>query len=59
MSLSQLKNNISLICVPNPPIPRETSDDSKHDPTSPVAMLIRVKSVEDAEELLRKIKTNN
>lgn len=38
------KNNVMVVCVPNPPI------DDKN-PTSPVPLLIRVKTAEDADEL--------
>ena len=43
------KNNLFLVCVPNPPIsskPEEKADDT------PVSMLIRVKTGEDADELM-------
>ncbi|KAF7651804.1 hypothetical protein LDENG_00105150 [Lucifuga dentata] len=40
------KNNVLVVCVPNPPI------DDKN-PSSPVPMLIRVKTAEDADELLK------
>jgi len=39
-------NNVSLICVPNPPI-EKTKDDK-----APVCLLIRVKTSETADELL-------
>lgn len=48
----QGKNNVFLVCVPNPPIsgkPDAESDDT------PTPMLIRVKTAEDADELLGKI----
>lgn len=45
----QGKNNVSLICVPNPPI------NPKDDPATPVPMLIRVKTAEDADQLLEKM----
>nr|XP_003420944.1 nuclear pore complex protein Nup50 isoform X1 [Loxodonta africana] len=38
------KNNVLIVCVPNPPIDEKNA-------TSPVTMLIRVKTSEDAEEL--------
>nr|XP_033471027.1 nuclear pore complex protein Nup50 [Epinephelus lanceolatus] len=38
------KNNVMVVCVPNPPV------DDKN-PTSPVPLLIRVKTAEDADEL--------
>lgn len=45
----QGKNNVFIVCVPNPPI-------STKDPSSnPVPMLIRVKTPEDADELLAKL----
>ncbi|XP_052067390.1 nuclear pore complex protein Nup50-like [Mytilus californianus] len=45
----QGKNNVSMICVPNPPV------DKKADPSKPVPMLIRVKTSEDADQLLEKM----
>lgn len=44
----QGKNNVSLMCVPNPPI--KGLDDSK-----PIPMLMRVKTGEDADKLLEKM----
>lgn len=38
------KNNVMVVCVPNPPV------DDKN-PGTPVPMLIRVKTPEDADEL--------
>lgn len=38
------KNNVMVVCVPNPPV------DDKN-PTTPVPLLIRVKTSEDADEL--------
>lgn len=38
------KNNVMVVCVPNPPV-----DDKS--PSSPVPLLIRVKTTEDADEL--------
>lgn len=46
----QGKNNVSLMCVPNPPL------DPKADETKPVSLLVRVKTGEDADELLEKMK---
>jgi len=43
------KNNVMLVCVPNPPV------DPKEDSSSPCPMLIRVKSGEDADELKEKL----
>ncbi|XP_028305356.1 nuclear pore complex protein Nup50 [Gouania willdenowi] len=40
------KNNVMVLCVPNPPV-----DELK--PDSPVPLLVRVKTAEDADELLR------
>lgn len=40
------KNNVMVVCVPNPPI------DDKN-PSSPIPLLIRVKTAEDADELLK------
>ncbi|XP_046860970.1 LOW QUALITY PROTEIN: nuclear pore complex protein Nup50-like [Xenia sp. Carnegie-2017] len=45
------KNNVLLLSVPNPPVFSNPSDNSK-----PVSYLIRVKSAENAEELLTKMK---
>ncbi len=45
----QGKNNVTLMCIPNPPI------DPKIDDKKPVSMLLRVKTGEDADELLAKI----
>ena len=45
----QGKNNVSMVCVPNPPV------DKKADPSKPVPMLIRVKTGEDADKLLEKM----
>ena len=42
------KNNVMIICVPNPPI------DPKADP-EPVTFLMRVKTTEDADELKNKL----
>lgn len=38
------KNNVMLMCVPNPPVDDKNSD-------TPVALLVRVKTAEDADEL--------
>jgi len=43
------KNNVSLMCVPNPPI------DPKGDNNTPVLFLIRVKTGEDADQLLEQL----
>lgn len=40
------KNNVLIVCVPNPPVDEKNA-------TSPVTMLIRVKTSEDADELHR------
>ncbi|XP_036905534.1 nuclear pore complex protein Nup50 [Sturnira hondurensis] len=40
------KNNVLVVCVPNPPVDEKNA-------TSPVTMLIRVKTSEDADELHR------
>ncbi|XP_023983108.1 nuclear pore complex protein Nup50 [Physeter macrocephalus] len=40
------KNNVLIVCVPNPPIDEKNA-------TTPVTMLIRVKTSEDADELHR------
>lgn len=46
---SKVKNNVMLYCVPNPPV------DPKADATTPVQMLFRVKTEEDAYELNSKL----
>lgn len=43
------KNNVLIVCVPNPPIDPQSTN------KTPVTMLIRVKTGEDADELLKKI----
>ncbi|PVD33668.1 hypothetical protein C0Q70_04926 [Pomacea canaliculata] len=48
-SKKQGKNNVFIVCVPNPPL------DEKTPSTDPVPMLIRVKTSEDADELLAKL----
>lgn len=45
------KNNVLIVCVPNPPLDPTAKETS---PT-PVTMLIRVKTAEDADDLLAKI----
>lgn len=45
----QGKNNVSMICIPNPPL------DPKLDDKKPASMLIRVKTAEDADELLEEL----
>lgn len=45
----QGKNNVSMVCVPNPPV------DPKAEEQKPVPMLIRVKTSDDADELLAKM----
>ncbi|CAL1540891.1 unnamed protein product [Lymnaea stagnalis] len=46
----QGKNNVMLVCVPNPPIDTKADADN-----TPVPMLIRVKTEEDADNLVAKI----
>ena len=46
----QGKNNVSMVCVPNPPIDPKDPNAQK-----PVPMLIRVKTSDDADELLGKM----
>jgi len=48
----QGKNTVTLSCVPNPPI------DSKKTDVKPVCMLIRVKTADDANELLKQLEDN-
>jgi len=43
------KNNVMLVCVPNPPV------DPKADSSAPCPMLLRVKTGEDADELKAKL----
>jgi len=43
------KNNVMLVCVPNPPV------DPKSDSSEPCPMLLRVKTTEDADELKEKL----
>ena len=45
----QGKNNVTVICIPNPQI------DPKMDSSIPVPMLIRVKTGEDADKLYKEI----
>lgn len=45
----QGKNNVSLMCIVNPAIPKVPDD-------KPLPMLIRVKTAEDADELIEKMK---
>lgn len=52
-SSRQGKNNVTLVCIPNPPL-----DEKKPDDKTMVPMLIRVKTAEDADELFEKIKEN-
>ena len=48
----QGKNNVSMMCIVNPPIdPKETDN-------KPTSLLIRVKTGEEADELLEKLKDN-
>jgi len=42
------KNNVMLVCVPNPPIDPKT-------PSVPTPMLFRVKTEEEADDLLKKL----
>ncbi|MBN3281003.1 NUP50 protein, partial [Polyodon spathula] len=43
------KNNVMVVCVPNPPVDEKS-------PTTPVPMLIQVKTAQDADELHKIIK---
>ena len=45
------KNNVMMICIPNPPIA-----DKKVEEGTPVSLLLRVKTAEEADELLEKLK---
>lgn len=44
----QGKNNVMIVCIPNPPIDPKT-------PPAPTPMLLRVKTSEDADELIAKL----
>jgi len=48
----QGKTNVSLSCVPNPPIESNQQD------VRPIGMLIRVKTADDAKELLKQLDEN-
>ena len=50
----QGKNNVALICIPNPPL-EEKKEGAGSDDKVPVSMLIKVKTAEDADELLEKL----
>ncbi|CAH8607812.1 unnamed protein product [Dicrocoelium dendriticum] len=53
--IKQQKNNLTLVCVPLPPLPASVSKPSEDDTAAkPVPMLVRVKTEEDAFELLKK-----
>ena len=47
----QGKNNVAIVCVPNPPL----TDKKQEGDQKAVSMLIRVKTGEDADELLQHI----
>ena len=49
------KNNVSVMCVPNPPVFLKEADG---DNTKPLNYLIRVKGAEDADKLLKLINDN-
>ncbi|VDK36259.1 unnamed protein product [Taenia asiatica] len=51
------RNNITFACVPSPPLPgnAKTEGEDTASPPRPVSMLIRVKSIEAAENLLAEI----
>ncbi|KAA0191706.1 Nuclear pore complex protein nup50 [Fasciolopsis buskii] len=52
------KNNLTFVCVPTPPLPvfgKQTKEQEQTDSSKPVPMLIRVKSEDNAIELLHKI----
>ena len=49
------KNNLMLLCVPNPPL---FSKPSEGDNNKPATYLIRVKTAEDADELFKQMETN-
>lgn len=41
------KNNVGLVCIPNPPV----NGKDKDEPASPTTMLLRVRTAEDADDL--------
>lgn len=49
----QGKNNVLMVCVPNPPL--EDKKDGEAESKTSVSMLIRVKTAQDADELLEKL----
>lgn len=46
--VKQGKNNVMIVCIPNPPIDPKT-------PPAPTPMLLRVKTSEDADDLIAKL----
>ena len=48
----QGKNNVVIVCVPNPPLQEKASAEEQ---AKAVSMLIRVKTSGDADELLKEI----
>ncbi|KAK4469686.1 hypothetical protein MN116_006554 [Schistosoma mekongi] len=55
--IKQQKNNLTLVCVPSPPLPSQgksslTNEDGDNGQPKPVPLLIRVKSEEGATQLL-------
>jgi len=48
--IKQNKNNVTLVCVPHPAV------DSR-DPTEPVSMLMRVKTAEDAANIISEVES--
>lgn len=52
------KNNLTFVCIPTPPLPvfgKQTKEQEQTEASKPIPMLIRVKSEENAIELLHKI----
>ena len=49
------KNNVMLVCIPNPPLYSKESDG---DNSKPATYLIRVKTKEDADKLFELLKSN-
>ncbi|VEL40981.1 unnamed protein product [Protopolystoma xenopodis] len=60
MPIKQQKNNLTLVCVPNPPVPganceKKELDSSLNDKSNLVPMLIRVKTEDAASNLLEEL----
>ncbi|CAI2725837.1 unnamed protein product [Schistosoma spindalis] len=57
--IKQQKNNLTLVCIPSPPLPSQTkstlNNEEDNGQPKPVPMLIRVKTEEGATELLNQM----